>query len=205
MVIKRHTAATDADACASSGILVNWDANPDGNWGDDGGTHTYEVMRDGSSMQSGIAYGTTELTDDTATSDADHLYTVRYWNCGGLFSETTGATGTDNDNSPNTPDAPIVTDANPCAQTGVWISWSTVPETTEYDLRIDGTTVITGVTSPYLHDPGDTASHTYEARATNPDCAGEWSAATAYGDGDDGLFCDGFENGDTTAWSSTLP
>jgi hypothetical protein len=181
-------------------VLVSWNADPDGNWGDGGGgAHTYEVIRDGASLQSGIAYGATELTDNTAVQGTEYLYTVRYWNCGGLFSETAGAAAADEDSTPSTPDAPTITEADSCAQTGLWISWDTDPDATAYDLRIDGGTVITDVTGPYLHDPTDSESHTYEVRARNLDCTGEWSTATIYSD-EIGLFCDGFESGDTSGW-----
>ena len=85
--------------------------------GDDGGTHTYEVMRDGSSMQSGIAYGTTELLTTLRRRTPTSSTPVAIGTAAD-FSETTGATGTDNDNSPNTPDAPIVTDRS-VAEPGV--------------------------------------------------------------------------------------
>jgi len=202
-----NNTAVDLDPCSGTGVRVTWSADPGGPWGDDGGTHTYEVLRDGVSLQSGIAYGSTEFTDVTGTPGTQYLYTVRYWNCGDLFSETTGATAADGDNSPAAPAEPIVTDASACGQNGVWIRWNQVPGATTYDLRVDGVTVVNDVTGAFLYDPGDTEVHTYEVRARGATCTGEWSAAAVGSDliDPDAQFCDGFESGDTAAWTATAP
>ena len=51
--------------------------------------------------------------------------------------------------------------------------------------------------------------HDYELRPTSAACGdGAWSAAISYADGtppEDILFCDGFESGDASAWSSVVP
>ncbi len=93
-----NSTATDVDDFDLTGVHVTWDSDPDGTWGDGSGmaSHTYEVLRDGTPLQSDIAYGTTELTDTTGEPGVEYLYTVRYWNCGGLYAETAGATAADN-------------------------------------------------------------------------------------------------------------
>jgi len=102
-----NSTASDIDGCDPTGVLVTWDADPDGNWGDNGvGPHTYEVLRDGISLQSGIEYGTTQYTDTSGTANTSYQYTVRYWNCGGLYVETAGAAAAD------------ASDADPCAGIG---------------------------------------------------------------------------------------
>lgn len=202
-----NNTAVDLDSCSGTGVRVNWSADPGGPWGDGGGTHTYEVLRDGVSLQSGIADGTTQFTDVTGTPGTAYLYTVRYWNCGGLFSETTGAMAEDGDSSPAAPEAPILTDASACDQSGVWIRWNQVPGATAYDLRVDGVAVVNDVTGTFYYDPGDTEVHTYEVRARGATCTGEWSAAVAFSDLIDpnAQFCDGFESGDTAAWTVAAP
>ncbi len=201
-----NNTAVDLDACSGTGVLVTWDADPDGVWGDNGGTHTYEVLRGGVSLQSGIAYGTTEFTDTTGTVGTAYLYTVRYWNCGDLYVETAGVTVADN-TAPAAPAQPTVRDASACYQSGVWITWTAVAGATGYDLRVDGSTEITDVTQSHWYDPGDMTEHTYEVRAKSAACTGAWSATTSFTDiiDPDAQFCDGFESGGDTNWSDTAP
>ncbi len=61
----------------------------------------------------------------------------------------------------------------------VTISWGTVSGATGYDLRYNGVTVVTGVTSPSTYYPGDNSAHNYEIRAKNASCTGSWSAPVA--------------------------
>lgn len=202
-----NNTASDIDACAATGVLVSWNADPEGPWGDSGGTHTYQVLRDGVIAQSGIAYGVTTYTDTTGTLGTPYVYTVRYVNCGALHSETTGATVADINDTPATPASPVVTDASACAQDGVWINWTPSAGAATYDLRVDGATDLTSVTDPYLYNPGDSFSHTYEVRANGALCPGDWSQPNALPDliDPDAQFCDGFRSGDTSAWAVTSP
>lgn len=202
-----NNTATDADACATTGVLVTWSADPDGPWGDGGGTHTYEVRRDGVALQSGIAYGTTAFTDTTGTPDAPYTYSVRYVNCGNLHSETTGVMAADTNGTPLTPTAPVVHDASACAQDGVWITWTPSAGAATYDLRVDSAIEIISVTDPTGYDPGDSMPHTYEVRANGATCTGYWSESTTLADiiDPDAQFCDGFETENTGGWSNTTP
>ena len=90
-----NNTAVDVEDCGYSGVRVSWDADLGGNWGDSGGTHTYAVVRDGVVIEEDIPFGTTSFVDTTGTPGAEYLYTVRYVNCGGLYSETTGVAATD--------------------------------------------------------------------------------------------------------------
>ncbi len=197
-----NSTATDVDSCAATGVLVSWDSDPDGNWGDNGGTHTYEVLRGGVSLQTGIAYGTTQFTDLTGTPGTAYLYKVRYWNCGGLYSETSGESEADA-TGPATPSSPTLDDVGGCDQTSVQISWTEVAGATGYELRVDGTTVISDISQPYTYDPGDTDSHSYEIRAKTATCDGSWSEVTNFRSAR--VFCDGFETSDTSQWDLTIP
>jgi len=78
-----------------------------------------------------------------------------------------------------TPSAPTVQDADPCALSGVQISWGSVAGATGYDLRVDGSTIISNVTSPYTYQPGNSNSHSYEIRAKNSQCTKPWSTSTS--------------------------
>jgi hypothetical protein len=83
-----------------------------------------------------------------------------------------------------TPSAPTVQDADPCALSGVQISWGSVAGATGYDLRVDGSTIISNVTSPYTYQPGNSNSHSYEIRAKNSQCTTPWSTSTSGTDED---------------------
>lgn len=178
-----NNGAADLNGCADDGVQVTWGQDPV-TWGDGGsGTRSYDVLRDGSTIQSGIAYGTTNWTDTGGADNTTYTYAVRYVNGCGLSSTTAGVSASDQV-APATPAAPVVTDPEACAQSGVQVTWGAVSGATGYDLRVDGVTVVTGVTSPHAYDPGNTASHTYEVRATTASCIGAWSPAMAAADGD---------------------
>jgi outer membrane protein assembly factor BamB len=68
--------------------------------------------------------------------------------------------------------------------TGVQISWGAVSGATSYDLLVDGSATVLGVTSPYTYSPGDSASHTYAVRAVNGCGNGSWSGVTSGTDAD---------------------
>ena len=95
-ILTNNTAA-DVSACADSGVLVTW-AKDAGNWGDGGtGTRTYDVLRNGSPIVSGIAYGpaSPSLTDTTGVNGTTYTYSVRYKNGCGSNASTTGASAAD--------------------------------------------------------------------------------------------------------------
>ncbi len=90
-----NNTAADVSACADTGVLITWAANPT-NWGDNGyGTRTYSILRDGNVIASNIAYGTTTYTDTTGTNGVTYTYAVRYVNGCSLYSATTGAQAKD--------------------------------------------------------------------------------------------------------------
>ncbi|OGF60074.1 MAG: hypothetical protein A2Y62_19655 [Candidatus Fischerbacteria bacterium RBG_13_37_8] len=91
-----NNTAADVNACADTGVLITWTANPT-NWGDNGsGTRTYTVLRNGTAISGNLAYGTTNYTDTTGTNGTSYTYTVRYVNGCALNATTTGASAADN-------------------------------------------------------------------------------------------------------------
>jgi hypothetical protein len=91
-----NNTAADLSAAADTGVQVNW-AQDAGNWGDSGsGTRTYDVLRDGSPIATGIAYGTTTYTDTTGVNGTPYNYSVRYNNGCGMSATTAGASAADN-------------------------------------------------------------------------------------------------------------
>ena len=177
-----NNTAADLDPCADTGVRVTWSQDPT-SWGDSGsGTRTYDVLRNGSPIASGLAYGTTSYTDTTGVNGTSYTYTVRYNNGCGSNATTSGVSAADN-TTPAAPSAPGVSDVDACALSGVQITWGAVSGATAYDLYVDATTIVSGVTSPYTYSPGNSSSHTYQVRARNASCTGSWSTGTAGTDG----------------------
>lgn len=173
-----NNTAADADACADTGVTVSW-AKDAGSWGDGGsGTRTYDVLRGGTAVASAIAYGTTTYTDTAGTNGTSYTYAVRYNNGCAASATTTGVSAADNVGVA-APSAPTVADADPCARSGVQISWGSVSGATAYDLYVDSSTTVSGVTSPYVYSPADTSSHSYQVRARSASCTSAWSTAAA--------------------------
>ena|GEM_PF-3437299 len=86
-----NNSAEDSGTCPNTSVTVTWNQDPS-NWGDTGsGTRTYDVLRDGSPIQTGIAYGTTSYIDTTVEKGTHYDYSVKYNNDCGLSSETAGA------------------------------------------------------------------------------------------------------------------
>jgi len=81
--------------------------------------------------------------------------------------------------APAVPSAPAVADLDACALSGVSVSWSPVSGASSYDLQVDGTTTVTGVTSPATYTPGNSSSHSYTIRANGTCGSSAYSAGTA--------------------------
>jgi len=161
------TSVTDVDPCATSGVQISWGAVS--------GATGYDLRVDGTTIVTNVTSPYTYQPGDNNS----HNYEVRAKNatCTGAWS--TAVAGTDANSTPGTPTITSVTDVDPCATSGVQISWGAVSGATGYDLRVDGTTIVTNVTSPYTYQPGDNNSHNYEVRAKNATCTGAWSTAVA--------------------------
>jgi N-acetylneuraminic acid mutarotase len=72
--------ATEVNGCSDAGVMITWAADPI-DWGDhNSGTRAYDVLRDGTAIATGIAYGTTTYTDTTGTNGTTYFYTIRYNN-----------------------------------------------------------------------------------------------------------------------------
>lgn len=164
---------TDDDACAQSGVTISWGAVS--------GATGYDVRVDGTTtIYSGAG---TSVGYDPGNSNS-HTFDVRASNATCTSSWSGVATATDDAGAPGIPSAPGVADVAGCNLSGVQVSWGAVSGATGYDLLVDGTTTVGGVSSPVPYSPGDSGSHTYAVRAVNTCGNGAWSTATAGVDAD---------------------
>jgi len=176
-----NNGAADLSPSADTGVQITWAQDPSG-WGDSGsGTRTYDVLRDGSPISSGLAYGTTQFTDTTGVNGTTYTYTVRYNNGCGLNATTTpGATAADDVVSP--PSGLTnngAADVSVCADTGVQVTWAQDPSawndggigTRTYDVLRDGSPVATALaygTTNFTDTTGiNGTSYTYTVRYNN--------------------------------------
>lgn len=159
---------TDVDACALSGIQVNYTSGTPAT--------RHDLYRDGSLVASSYVSGATYTPGDTSS----HSYVVRAVNIDDTcYTDSNSMSGTDANNSVAAPSAPGVADVDPCVLSGVSITWGSVSGATGYDLQVDGGAITADVTSPYTYSPGDSNSHTYAIRAKNATCNSAFSSTTA--------------------------
>ncbi len=69
--------------------------------------------------------------------------------------------------NPTKPAISSVLDNDPDVQDGVTVTFSAGSPSTSNSLLVDAVETATGITSPYVYDPGDTASHSYVVRTYN--------------------------------------
>lgn len=162
-----------------NGINLTWSAGT-------GTTLSYNVYRGTAAggpytKLGGMPIATTTYADTTAVAGTTYYYVVKGACDAGGSNESGNSTERNGVRSPlpATPAAPVVADVNACAQSGVTVTWGAVAGSTGYDMQVDGTTTVTGVTSPYSYNPGNTASHTYTIRANNGCGNGAFSGGTA--------------------------
>ena len=173
-----NNTATDADSCADTGVSISWSDPSD--WGDEGsGTRTFDVLRDGSAIQSGLSSATHGYTDAAGTNGVSYIYSVRANNGCGMYFTTAGATATDIvASSPSGMSNNSAADADICEDTGVFVLWADPSDwgdggsgTRTFDVLRDGGAIALGL-SAATHDYTDTTgtngvSYTYSVRANN--------------------------------------
>jgi len=177
--------AADVNECADTGVNITWNCNAT-DWGDSGsGSRTYDVLRAGTPIRTGLPYcstGSTTYTDTTGTNNIAFSYSIRFNNGCPFSSISTGANGID-----YAPSAPsgltnnAAVDLDTCADTGVRISWSIDPSnwgdnnitagSRTYSVLRNGVAIVTGLgygTTNYIDTLGlNNVSYTYTVRYTN--------------------------------------
>jgi len=104
---------------------------------------------------------------------------------------------------PSTPTIDDITDNDACAQSGITITFTGGTPSTSHVL-VDNGVEQGAVTSPYVYDPGDTASHNYIIRTYNTGACWTDSGVTAFTDVDDSvgsMAAPGFSDDDACAQS----
>jgi hypothetical protein len=177
-----NNTAVDPSICVDTGVDVSWAMDP-GEWGDGAvGTRTYSVLRDGSPIQAGIAYGTTAYTDTDGVNGTSYAYSVRYINAYGLFADTGGIAAMDayvTCANPSGLTNNTAQDVDQCVDTGVVVTWTADPSdwgdagagTRSYSVLRDGTAIQPGIaygTTVYTDTTGTNGtSYTYAVRYMN--------------------------------------
>jgi len=175
------TADEDGNCASGGGVRITWDQDP-ADWGDGGsGTRTYDVLRDGGDLQTGIAYGTATWLDATAAAGTAYDYSVRYNNGCGESAVTGQTAGTDADGSVGVPVITAVEDWDGTCSIRITYTEGSAADT--HDLWVDGAEVAADVPNPCTYTPGDAASHDFQIQANNA-CGSELSAITAGSDAD---------------------
>jgi hypothetical protein len=196
--------ATDISWCIDSGVFVSWTAPTD--WGDCcAGTRTYDILRDGMPIASGLSESTLVYTDNTGESGVSYLYQVRASNTCGLSTTTGGAFAADMGNSvsPQGFTTNTATDISECADSGVLVSWTAPTDWGDdgsrprsFDVLCKGITIAGGLstsTLSYIHTAGVNGTYyLYQVKANN----GCGLSATTDGvlAADNGLAPMGFSN-----------
>lgn len=164
----------DTNYCSLTGVQISWTAVPNAD--------SYDLMIDGTTVINSV---TSPHLYQPGNSNS-HNYQIRAIRsgCKGFFSPITA--GIDRITL-ETPAPPSVTDVDPCAQSGVSITWSPVPGATTYDLIVDGSELFPNVTSPYIYDPKDSMVHLYSILPKSPSCDGDRSDNTEKADINNGV------------------
>ena len=162
-----NNTAADIDVCADSGVSVAW-TDPSG-WGDKTGTRTFDVLRNGSAISTGLSSSTHSYTDNSGVNGTSYTYSVRANNgCGQSY--TTAGTSAADGVSPGAPSIGSITDESACAQSGIRVNYTGGSGAASHNLVRNGTVVVTGYSSGALYNPGGTSSYTYVVRAVNGTC-----------------------------------
>lgn len=149
-----NNSAADVGACADEGVLVSWSAPSF--WGDNNsGTRSFNVLRDGASIVTGLLESAFSFTDSAGTDGINYLYQVRAFNGCGASSTSAGTSAADTVGTI----PPEVQSLFPC-------SWSSVPGASSYKLYRG-----TKATLPNLMNPSGDGCICYEGASTTADCS----------------------------------
>jgi len=171
-----NNTASDLAVCSDTGVQVSWTDPSD--WGDGGsGTRTFDVLRNGSPIQTGISSATHAYTDTTGINRTSYTYSVRANNGCGQSSSTAGASASDGV-APGAPVIGTITDSSGSCAYGISIPFTGGSGASSHNLYVDGSLALSGVTSPVSYTPADTNSRSYVIRAISGSCYTNSSASS---------------------------
>jgi hypothetical protein len=165
--------AGDSVGCSDDGVLIEW-SSPF--WGDSGsGTRTFDVLRDGAPVATGLSETTLSYTDTTGDNGVSYLYQVRANNSCGLSTMTAGVSAADN----------VGASPDEVSSFDNMYSWDSVPGADGYRLYRG-----TYADLPNLMNLNSDGCIRYDGAATSFDCSLEdpslvtgklyWYLVTAY-------------------------
>jgi hypothetical protein len=151
------TSITDNDACATSGITINYTAGS--------GATSHDLYKDGGLAVTSYVSGATYQPGDTSS----HTYVIRARKAT-CYNDSTGVSGTDTNNTPGVPVITSIIDNDPCATSGITINYTAGSGALVHDLWKDGALAQANFASGSTYTPGDNASHTYVIRGKRATC-----------------------------------
>ncbi len=151
------TNIADVSVCAQSGIQVTYTAGS--------GATSHSLLKDAVVVVTSYTSGATYNPGDTSS----HTYVVRAIN-GTCTTDSAGSAFADANNTPGAPAITGIVDLDPCAATGIQVSYTAGSGATSHNLLKDGSVVVTGYASGATYVPGGTSSHTYVVQAVNGSC-----------------------------------
>jgi hypothetical protein len=175
-ILSANNTASDVSTCNDSGVSIQWAAPS--NWGDGGfGTRTFDVLRDGTSIASGLNGMTLSYTDSSGTNGLSYFYQIRANNGCGMSANTTGVSAADNVGTTPSFSNNTAHDVG-CLDNGVSINWTPPSNwgdggsgSRTFDILRDGSPIATSLSEPtlsYTDTTGDNGvSYLYQVRANN--------------------------------------
>ena len=175
-----NNAAADADPCSDSGVQITW-SDPTV-WGDGGDTsRTFDILRDGSAIASGLSSGTHSYTDITGVNATVYTYSVMAINSCGLPVATSGVTASDNIAS--TPAVNVTPDGtmSACTGTGIVFTASAVGGTAPYSYQWteNGSDISGATNSTYTANKSSQSAFTYNCKVSSSGCSTQVQDAAA--------------------------
>ena len=186
-IISANNIAIDASSCKDTGISIEW-GNPV-SWGDGrSGTRTFDVLRDGGTIATGLSSSTLSYVDTTGDNGVSYLYQIRANNGCGSSTTTEGTSAADVIDVYPTPS--ISGNTAGCSISGVTLSTGSF---STYQWNYEGEAIVGATSQSYqafdsgnysvtVSNEGDcsgtSSTHNVTVYSTPPVVSGDSSACT---------------------------
>lgn len=155
----------DLNGCNDEGVRIAWTAPL--NWGDNGdGTRTFDVLRNGTPIATGLTESTLSYIDTTGENGISYNYSIRANNGCGYQTQSASSTGADNVTPPEV--GPGNGPSNALIFSGKTLTWPSAGENLVYKLY--------RITKPYLpnlQNSNHDGCLRYQGSSTSYDCSSE--------------------------------